>query len=189
MKNLSLLAGSALALDNQAGANPIRRVVTLLQDMQKELEAEGKKEDDLYRKFNCYCTGNTENLSSAGKCLHLLHFFIFKSLLNQQSTNNAMQVKLLCLITFYYLSIHLRYASGEEAAAQIEELEAKIKEEKAEKKTLVEELKGESVYNLWVTGDGTYNVNGYGTHSIIFDGGFMRNAYDQRVITYKDVLN
>ena len=55
--------------------------------------------------------------------------------------------------------------------------------------TLVAELKGESVYNLWVTGDGTYNVNGYGTHSIMFDGGFMRNAYDQRVITYKDVLN
>jgi len=55
--------------------------------------------------------------------------------------------------------------------------------------TLVEELKGENVYNLWVTGDGTYNVNGYGTHSIMFDGGFMRNAYDQKIITYKDVLS
>ena len=29
------------------------------------------------------------------------------------------------------------------------------------------------VYNLWVTGDGTYTVNGYGTTSIIGDGGSM----------------
>jgi hypothetical protein len=29
------------------------------------------------------------------------------------------------------------------------------------------------VYNLWVTGDGTYIVNGYGTTSIIGDGGSM----------------
>jgi hypothetical protein len=35
------------------------------------------------------------------------------------------------------------------------------------------------VYNLWVTGDGTYIVNGYGTHSIMFDGGWMRLAYEQ----------
>ena len=53
---------------------------------------------------------------------------------------------------------------------------------------LIKELKNEEVYNLWVTGDGTYNVNGYGTHSIMFDGGFMRNAYDQKVIKYEDVL-
>ena len=30
-------------------ANPIRRVVTLMQDMQKELESEGAKEDDLFK--------------------------------------------------------------------------------------------------------------------------------------------
>ena len=30
------------------------------------------------------------------------------------------------------------------------------------------------VYNLWVSGDGTYIANGYGAHSIIFDGGFMK---------------
>lgn len=44
------------------------------------------------------------------------------------------------------------------------------------------------LYNLWVTGDGTYIVNGYGTHSIMFDGGFMRNAHDQGVMTYDQVL-
>ena len=44
------------------------------------------------------------------------------------------------------------------------------------------------VYNLWVTGDGSYIVNGYGTHSIMFDGGFMRNAHDQGLLGYDDVL-
>jgi septal ring factor EnvC (AmiA/AmiB activator) len=47
----------------QVEANPIRKVVTLLQDMQKELEAEGKKEEDLYDKFMCYCEGNTDEMS------------------------------------------------------------------------------------------------------------------------------
>ena len=45
------------------------------------------------------------------------------------------------------------------------------------------------VYNLWVTGDGSYIVNGYGTHSIMFDGGFMRNAHDQGLLGYDDVLS
>lgn len=53
--------------------------------------------------------------------------------------------------------------------------------------SLVKELKNKEVYNLWVSGDGTYRVNGYGTHSIMFDGGFMRNAYDQKIIKYSDV--
>jgi hypothetical protein len=41
---------------------------------------------------------------------------------------------------------------------------------------IIEPVGNQEVYNLWVTGDGTYTVNGYGTHSIMFDGGFMRNA-------------
>ena len=45
------------------------------------------------------------------------------------------------------------------------------------------------LYNLWVTGDGTYIVNGYGTHSIMFDGGWMRNSYDQGLLKYEDVMN
>jgi len=45
----------------QAAANPIRRVVNLLQDMQKKVEAESKKEKILFEKFMCYCkTGATE---------------------------------------------------------------------------------------------------------------------------------
>eukprot|EP00420_Gonyaulax_spinifera_P018603 CAMPEP_0197906656 /NCGR_PEP_ID=MMETSP1439-20131203/63168_1 /TAXON_ID=66791 /ORGANISM="Gonyaulax spinifera, Strain CCMP409" /LENGTH=71 /DNA_ID=CAMNT_0043528031 /DNA_START=57 /DNA_END=269 /DNA_ORIENTATION=- len=36
-------------------ANPIRRVVTMLQDMQRKVGAEGRKEEALYDKFMCYC--------------------------------------------------------------------------------------------------------------------------------------
>jgi len=54
---------------------------------------------------------------------------------------------------------------------------------------VVVEPGGEQVlYNLWVTGDGSYIVNGYGTHSIMFDGGFMKNAHDQGLLGYDDVL-
>merc|ERR1719456_607486 len=36
-------------------ANPIRKVVTMLQMMIKKIEAEGVKEKELYDKFMCYC--------------------------------------------------------------------------------------------------------------------------------------
>merc|ERR1719181_2025462 len=55
---LFLVAASATA----ERANPIRKVVTLLQDMQKEVEAEGAKEKELFAKFMCFCTGNTAEL-------------------------------------------------------------------------------------------------------------------------------
>jgi hypothetical protein len=34
-----------------------------MQDMQKEIEAEGEKEKDLYEKFECFCKKGTENMS------------------------------------------------------------------------------------------------------------------------------
>merc|ERR1719482_1595425 len=60
---LLLCSWSCAALTLQMEANPIRKVVTLLQDMQKELEAEGEKEEELYNKFMCYCDGNTDDMS------------------------------------------------------------------------------------------------------------------------------
>jgi len=45
--------------------NPIRKVVTLLQNMQKEIEAEGAKEKELYDKFMCYCQAGTSELETA----------------------------------------------------------------------------------------------------------------------------
>jgi len=47
------------------GANPIRKVVTLLQNMQKETEAEGDRAKDLFDAFNCYCTKTLAELSKS----------------------------------------------------------------------------------------------------------------------------
>jgi len=47
----------------QQGANPIRKIVTLLQNMQKEIEAEGAKEKELFDKFMCFCNGNNGDLT------------------------------------------------------------------------------------------------------------------------------
>merc|ERR1719375_2815075 len=54
------LAASAESLSvsssrTQMTKNPIRRVVTMLQNMQKKVEEEGKKEEELFEKFMCYC--------------------------------------------------------------------------------------------------------------------------------------
>merc|ERR1719387_1518201 len=47
--------GLKVASKTEAGANPIRKVVTMLQMMVKKVEAEGEKETELYEKFMCYC--------------------------------------------------------------------------------------------------------------------------------------
>merc|ERR1719284_1957670 len=47
------------------GMNPIRKIVTLMQNMQKEIEAEGAKEKELFDKFMCFCSANTGNLGKA----------------------------------------------------------------------------------------------------------------------------
>merc|ERR1719253_1444468 len=54
-----------IAETSTAGANPIRKVVTLMQNMQKEIEAEGAKEKELFDKFMCYCSGGTDSLKKA----------------------------------------------------------------------------------------------------------------------------
>ena len=40
--------------------------------------------------------------------------------------------------------------------------------------TIIAPVNGKVVYNLWVDGDGTYTANGYGTTSIIGDGGLLK---------------
>merc|ERR1719420_2132287 len=62
-----LCSWSSVALTLQAEANPIRKVVTLLQDMQAEITAEGEKEKDLFDKFMCYCNGNTDGMSKSAE--------------------------------------------------------------------------------------------------------------------------
>jgi len=49
-------------LGGDASANPIRKIVTLMQDMQKEIDAEAAKEKVLFDKFMCFCTGGTADL-------------------------------------------------------------------------------------------------------------------------------
>jgi chromosome segregation ATPase len=45
--------------------NPIRRIVNIMQDMQKEIEAEGEKEEEAFNKFMCYCDGNTDGMKAS----------------------------------------------------------------------------------------------------------------------------
>merc|ERR1719316_1039818 len=47
--------------------NPIRKIVTLMQDMQKEIEAEGEKEKELYDKFMCFCETAETDLANAAE--------------------------------------------------------------------------------------------------------------------------
>jgi len=59
-------ASTASIQDGAAGgANPIRRVVTLLQDMQKKIEAEGVRDKELFDKFICYCSTGAGDLSQS----------------------------------------------------------------------------------------------------------------------------
>jgi len=60
-----LLTTWALAAAMDLSANPIRRVVNMLQAMQKKVEEEGDKEKELYEKFQCYCKTNTGELTAS----------------------------------------------------------------------------------------------------------------------------
>merc|ERR1712151_1105029 len=60
---------TTLALELRAATsaevNPIRKVVTLLQMMQKKVTEEGEKEKDLYDKFMCYCKNGVGDLKAS----------------------------------------------------------------------------------------------------------------------------
>jgi len=60
---LCLLVGSASS--EALSANPIRKVVGMLQDMQKTVEAEGEKEKELFDKFMCYCNNGAGSLDNS----------------------------------------------------------------------------------------------------------------------------
>jgi len=56
---------ASMAFGSQLEANPIRRVVNMLQAMQKKCEEEGRSELELYEKFICYCKNNTGELTKS----------------------------------------------------------------------------------------------------------------------------
>merc|ERR1719424_1176900 len=66
---LMLLAlHQAFALEGQAkaatGENPMRKIITMLQDMAKELEREGEIEKEIFDKALCACEGGDKELQN-----------------------------------------------------------------------------------------------------------------------------
>merc|ERR1712194_518442 len=55
----------AEATETSHAANPIRKVATLLQNLQKKCEADGEKADELYDKFMCYCKTSGGDLQAS----------------------------------------------------------------------------------------------------------------------------
>mmetsp|Transcript_26616 Transcript_26616/g.48255 ORF Transcript_26616/g.48255 Transcript_26616/m.48255 type:complete len:692 (+) Transcript_26616:60-2135(+) len=62
---LLVLPVSAVNVVDQGTANPIRRVVTMLQNMQAKVATEAEKEKVLYDKFMCYCKTSGGALSES----------------------------------------------------------------------------------------------------------------------------
>merc|ERR1719198_1478945 len=62
---LVAILGCTNAVEQQAGANPVRKVVTMLQSMQKKVTAEGEKEVELFEKFMCYCNSGDAALAKS----------------------------------------------------------------------------------------------------------------------------
>jgi len=65
MSLLVLLAGLSLVSAEEMNANPMRRVVTMLQMMSKKVEAEGEKGQEMFEKFMCYCKNSMETLAQS----------------------------------------------------------------------------------------------------------------------------
>jgi len=71
MRVLALLLGlaavqaAAVRSTEQLSENPIRRIVNLLQMMQKEIEADGEKDEEMTEKYMCYCETNTKKLADS----------------------------------------------------------------------------------------------------------------------------
>eukprot|EP00930_Biecheleria_cincta_P055030 TRINITY_DN413_c0_g1_i4.p1 TRINITY_DN413_c0_g1~~TRINITY_DN413_c0_g1_i4.p1 ORF type:complete len:648 (-),score=234.85 TRINITY_DN413_c0_g1_i4:29-1972(-) len=62
---LCLVGAASASQEALAGANPIRKVVTLMETMQSKIEAEAKKEDELFERFECYCKKTKAQLEDA----------------------------------------------------------------------------------------------------------------------------
>ncbi|CAK0852361.1 unnamed protein product [Prorocentrum cordatum] len=62
---LTILLATSSASSVAVTANPVRKVVTLLQKMEVAVKAEGEKEKDLFDKFMCYCKTGTGDLTTS----------------------------------------------------------------------------------------------------------------------------
>jgi len=59
------LSAAVFAVDGAVELNPIRKVVVMLQSMQKKVTAEGQREEELYKKFLCHCSTGGGDLSAS----------------------------------------------------------------------------------------------------------------------------
>jgi len=63
---LALAAGANAASEQgAAAANPIRKVVTMLQKIEAKVQAEAKSEEELYDKYMCYCKTGSSDLEAS----------------------------------------------------------------------------------------------------------------------------
>merc|ERR1719453_1382150 len=62
---LLFVASFASGEASLAAANPIRKVVTMLQAMEKKVQAEAEKEKELFDKYMCYCKTSGGDLSKS----------------------------------------------------------------------------------------------------------------------------
>merc|ERR1719473_2046984 len=58
--NPAVVLGSQVTVDMEA--NPMRRIITMLQDMSKEVEREGEAEKEIFEKALCACEGGEKEL-------------------------------------------------------------------------------------------------------------------------------
>mmetsp|Transcript_37464 Transcript_37464/g.85784 ORF Transcript_37464/g.85784 Transcript_37464/m.85784 type:complete len:684 (+) Transcript_37464:75-2126(+) len=59
------IALTVFASAHAAQMNPIRRVVSLMQNMVKKIEEEAERDDELFAKFKCFCDKNAEKTSKS----------------------------------------------------------------------------------------------------------------------------
>jgi chromosome segregation ATPase len=62
---LLALSASTGVQSVEVSANPVRRVVTLLQNLQKKVEAEGETDEDLHKKYLCFCETGVATLEKS----------------------------------------------------------------------------------------------------------------------------
>jgi len=63
---LILAAGANAVAEKEAvSANPIRKVVTMLQKIEAKVQAEAKTEEELYDKYMCYCKTGSSDLEAS----------------------------------------------------------------------------------------------------------------------------
>lgn len=82
---------------------------------------------------------------------------------------------------------HILFVNKEWVAVDVDLYEWMPKARKI-KDPITRPTEGDMVYNLWLDGDGKYFVNEYLTHSIMYDGSFMRRAWENKCLTHEQVM-